>query len=166
MARAKILKHMADNDAPLFASYLFSEEGQTFTNWEFDICVGDPEMPGPFYPQSAREAAYYLNSLKIDAIGWLLATPLLIECKPDAGCGAIGQIVTYQTWFNVIFGIRPRGMIVCKKMSRQIEYMCLVNEILVRRVLPADPLTVQQATQYVRSRIPTRPILRRIDPFI
>lgn len=144
------MKHMAPRDIPLFATYLFTPEGQAYTAWEFDVLVGDPEDPGAHYPMNQRRQALYLNSLKIDAVGWLFSTPTLIECKPNGGLGAIGQILSYQKWYQIIFGVKPKGIIVCARMSRQCLTLCILDDIDVRIVQPANDVMVTQANNYVR----------------
>ncbi len=166
MSAPLIMRHMMPRDIPLFSTYVLSPEGQDYHAWEFDVIVGDPDDPGPFYPANVRRQALYLNALKIDAVGWFFATPTLIECKPNAGLSAIGQIAGYQEWYNLIFGVKPRGMIVCQRMTRQIETLCILQNIEVRRVQPADPSTVLRATEYVRHRIERRsiiPIIRSVS---
>jgi hypothetical protein len=163
MSRAQILKHMSVNDIPLFATYLFSPEGQTYTAWEFDVLVGNPDSPGPFYPLSQRRQAMYLNALKIDAIGWLFSTPRLIECKPNGGLAALGQIMGYQKWYEIIFGTKPSGVIVCARMSKQIQTLCLLADIQVRIVTPANDLASQQAVDYVRPLIKHLSILPQLQ---
>jgi len=144
---------MAEKDIPLFATFLFTEDGQRYHHWEFDVLVGDPEDPGPFYPMSQRRQAMYLNSLKIDAVGWFFGTPNLIECKPNGGLAALGQVLGYQEWYRIIFGVKPQGIIVCARMSRQVETLCTINEIKVYRVVPANDVLIQRAIDYVRPRI-------------
>lgn len=159
MSTPQILKHMAAKDIPVFATFLFSPEGQEFQAWEFDVIIGDPHDPGAFYPPKQRKQAMYLNALKIDAVGWFFKSPTLIECKPAAGLGAIGQVIGYQEWYRIIFGIKPRGMIVCSEMSRQVQTLCLLLNIEVRIVVPANPSVVAQAIDYIRPRIQKLSIL-------
>ena len=159
MSRAQVFRHMMPRDVPVFATYALSPEGQEYQVWEFDVIVGDPEDPGPFYPPNVRRQALYLNALKIDAIGWFFASPTLIECKPHAGVSAIGQIISYCDYYQMTFGVRPRGMIVCESMSRQVETICTQHEILVRRVLPADDYTIERAIYDVRPKIQVKSIL-------
>lgn len=156
MSTPQILTHMSQKDIPLFATYYFTAEGQSYQGWEFDVVIGDPEDPGAHYPPNLRRQALYLNSLKIDALGWYFNTPTLIECKPNATCGAIGQVLSYQKWYRMNFGIQPAMMIVCQRMSRQIETLCLYDQIAVRRVLPADYLTTQRCIAEVRTKIVDR----------
>ena len=59
--------------------------------------MGNPKDPGAFYPNNARRQSLYLSSLKIDAIAWFLNTPRIIEFKPDAGCGAVGQVLSIKS---------------------------------------------------------------------
>lgn len=157
MSSPQIMKHMSANDIPLFAAYLFTPEGQSYTNWEFDVLIGDPEVPGAHFPPRQRKQAAYLNSLKIDAVGWLYSTPALIECKPNAGCGAIGQVLSYQKWYRVIFGVAPRMIIVCQRMSRQIRALCDLDAIDYRIVQPASDHQVQNAINTVR------PLIKRLS---
>ena len=159
MSRPQILKHMAEKDVPLWTSYYLSPEGQAYTAWEFDVIVGDPEEPGPFFPMSARRQALYLNALKIDAVGWFFATPTLIECKPNASLSALGQIIGYQEWYRLIFGLQPSMMIVCHRMARQVQTLCSIKGVTVRIIEPADPYQIAQAIQQVRPLIQVKSIL-------
>lgn len=145
----QIFKHMMPKDIPVFSTYVLSPEGKHFTGWEFDVLVGKPEDPGPYYPLEKRRQALALRSLKIDAIGWLFQTPCLIECKPDAGLSAIGQVNGYATYYERMFGVYPRKMIVCESMRNQIQILCDVNSIDVRIVPPADTETIVNAVTYV-----------------
>lgn len=157
MSSPQILKHMMPRDIPLFATYFSSPEGQHYTAWEFDVVVGDPHDPGTHFPANIRKQALYLNCLKIDAVGWLFSTPTLIECKPKAGLGALGQVDGYQEWYRIIFGVKPRGMIVCEEMSRQVETLCMLKDIIVRKVVPANDLIVSNAIARVR------PLIRKLS---
>jgi hypothetical protein len=158
VASTQVFRHMMPRDIPVFATYVFSPEGQQYTSWEFDVLVGDPEDPGPFYPANKRRQALYLGALKIDAVGWLFSTPTLIECKPDAGLSAIGQIEGYAKWYQLIFGVYPRKMIVCESMRRQIETICNLLDIQVRIVPPANNLVIDQAIAYITPKIAPSPI--------
>lgn len=153
MSGPQILTHMSAKDIPLFATYYLSPEGQSYQGWEFDVQVGDPDDPGAHYPPNMRRQTLYLNSLKIDALGWFFDTPTLIECKPNATCGAIGQVLSYQKWYRMNFGRSPSMMIVCQRMPKQIETLCAIDQITVRKVLPADPYTTQRVIQEIRSKI-------------
>ena len=159
MARTQVFTHMAPRDIPLFAAYVLTPEGQDYQAWEFDVLVGDPEEPGSHYPASARRQALYLNSLKIDAVGWFYDTPKLIECKPVAGCGAIGQVLVYQKWYQLIFDRTPSMLIVCRQMTRQIQIMCDIMGIGYKCLYPADDYTITKAISYVKPLIRKRSIL-------
>ena len=159
MPRNQIMKHMMPRDIPLFASYYQTDEGQAYDAWEFDVLIGDPDEPGAFYPNSARRQAMYLNALKIDAVGWYFATPTLIECKPNAGCGAIGQVLVYQKWYSLIFGTTPSMMIVAQRMPKQIRTMCDMMGITYRIVVPAADYTVNAVTEQIKGKIEKRSVL-------
>lgn len=164
MSTAQTLKHMMPNDIPLWASYFFTPEGQSFHQWEFDAITGDPEDPGAYYPPAARRQALYLNSLKIDAIGWIYDTPTLIECKPIGNLGAVGQINGYRIWYQIHFAYLPQGVLVCQQMSRQVQIYCDLTGIAYRIVQPADPATVNNAINLVRPKICDRSCPRYLIP--
>jgi hypothetical protein len=158
MSAPQILKHMMPRDIPVFCTYVLTPEGQSFTSWEFDMIVGSPNDPGPMYPMNKRMQALYLNALKIDAIGWFFNTPTVIECKPDAGLGAIGQVDGYANWFRRFFGVLPGKMIVCESMREQVQTIATDHEIQIRIVPPANNLQIEQALRYVTPLIQPSPL--------
>lgn len=162
MAAVQILKHMMPRDIPVWASYFYTPEGQSYTNWEFDVLIGAPRDPGAHYPDSARKQAMYLNALKIDAVGWLFGTPRLIEFKPVAGLGALGQVIGYQRWYQLIFGVKPQAIICCSEMSDQVQTLCLIDDITVRILPPANDYQVMRAIEMVKPLIKKLSILPEI----
>lgn len=158
MPSIQIFKHMMPRDIPPFCTYLLSPEGQSYTSWEFDVIVGDPEDPGTLYPQNKRRQALYLNALKIDAIGWFHSSPTLIEAKPDADIGAIGQIDSYADWYRMLYGVMPQKMIVCNAMRRQVQTVCSWHDIRVRIVPDADIIDIERAMRYVLPLIAPSPL--------
>lgn len=159
MSRPQIAKHMFPRDLPVWAAYYRSPEGQQFDAWEFDVIVGNPKDPGAFYPNNTRRQALYLASLKIDAIAWFLNTPRIIEFKPDAGCGAIGQVIAYQQWYNIIFHKKPTGMIVCEYMSPQVESVANMLDIIVVQIPPASAFDTEQAEWDVERKVVHRSVI-------
>ena len=159
MSRPQIAKHMFPRDLPVWATYYLSEEGQQYTGWEFDVLVGNPYDPGSFYPPEARKQAIYLNSLKIDAVAWFYDSPRIIEFKPDAGSGAIGQVLVYQEWYFRIFGVKPPGLIVCESMSPQVASIATYLDIRVLQLPPSPRAITQQAEWAVERKIVHRSIL-------
>jgi hypothetical protein len=154
----QVFKHMMPKDIPPFCSYVLSPEGQHYTSWEFDVIVGQPTDPGPFYPMEKRRQALYLNALKIDAIGWFFNTPTLIEAKPDARLSAIGQVMGYAKWYKHMFGIVPGMMIVCQSMRDQVRIAAEDYDIQVRIMKPADPLQIAEAIAYIVPKIGGSPL--------
>ncbi len=159
MSRPQIAKHMFPRDLPVWATFYRSEEGQQYDGWEFDVLVGNPKDPGSFYPPAQRRQAMYLSALKIDAVAWFLNTPRIIEFKPDAGCGALGQVLIYQEWYRIIFGVKPVGMIVCEEMSDQVESICNLLGVTVIQLPPASPFETEQAEWDVERKIVHRSVL-------
>lgn len=158
MPATQTFKHMFPNDIPPFATYLFTREGQQYTSWEFDVILGNPNDPGPFYPMNKRRQALYLGALKVDAVGWLFNTPTLIECKPDADLGAIGQVFGYAYWFRRTFSVQPRLMIVCESMRDQVQEAAMEAGIEIRISPPGNALLIANAEAYVKPLIKPSPL--------
>lgn len=158
MAATQTFKHMFPNDIPPFATYIWTPEGQSYTSWEFDVILGNPHDPGALYPANKRAQSLYLGALKVDAVGWLFHTPTLIECKPDADLGAIGQIFGYSYWFRRTFGVAPRKMIVCESMRDQVQEAAAEAEIEIRICPPGNALVIDAAIAYVRPLIRPSPL--------
>ena len=159
MSRPKTLRHMSRQDERVLAAYVFTPEGQSYTAWEFDVLVGDPEMPGAHFPLNSRRQAAYLNALKVDAVAWQGAVPTAIEAKPRGGLAALGQIRAYRQWFAVHYGTTPQGIILCSSMSRQVQTSALWDGIKVVILPPASDYQVQLAEAYVKSLIVQRSVL-------
>ena len=149
MRKPNILYNMSKHDQAVFASYVLSPEGQTYTNWEFNVLTGDLRGPGRYYPPSQRKQAIYLNALKIDVIAWLFDTPAIIEVKPHAGLSAIGQAISYRQWYSSHFVKSPSMLVVCSSMSDQVRQNASWSGIRVVTVPPANEYQIQTAIQYV-----------------
>lgn len=162
MRKPNILYNMSKHDQQVFASYVFSPEGQIYTAWEFNVLTGIPADPGRFYPASQRRQAIYLNSLKIDAIGWLFNTPTIIEAKPRAGLSAIGQVISYRQWYREHFKLDPSVVIVCSSMSDQVRQNAQWSGIRVAIVPPANEAFIQSAIRYVTPLIMQKSVIPSI----
>lgn len=158
MGKPQVFRHMFPNDVPPFATYVFTPEGQSYTSWQFDVIIGAPVDPGPMYPLAKRRQALYLGALKIDAVGWLYSTPTLIECKPDADLGAIGQIDGYADFYRLTYGVYPRKMIVCESMREQVQQIAGFHNVEVRICQGANNLVIEQAVRYVAPLIQPSPL--------
>ena len=141
--------HMMPNDLPAFASFVLTPEGKQFDLWEFDVAVGKPADPGPIFDPVKRRIALYLNSLKIDALAWQGNLPTLIECKPTADIGCLGQVIGYQKWYSIMFGVTPQTLVTCEEMSEQIRILMDLNGTTVRILPPAPPHKIQEALDWI-----------------
>lgn len=159
MRRPQLLANMSKHDQEVFATYVFTQEGQHYTDWEINPLTGNPQDPGVFFPRTQRAQALYLNALKIDAIGWFLSSPTLIECKPHAGPSALGQILCYRQWYQAHYAVTPNAMIVCSSMSPQVQQNARWSGIEVRLVQPAQPQLIQAAIEYLRPLINKKTVL-------
>lgn len=159
MRRPQLLYNMSKHDQQVFASYVFTPEGQSYDSWEFNVLTGRPNDPGRYYPPTQRKQALYLNALKIDAIGWFVNTPTIVEAKPTAGLPAIGQGICYRQWYREHFGYDPDVIIVCSHMADQVRQNAEWNNIRVVTVPPANEYQLQNAINYVSNKVVRRSVI-------
>ena len=160
--KPQLWRHMFPADVAPFASYILSDEGQRWTQFEFDIVVGAPNDPGPFFPIERRQQAFYLGALKIDCVAWFGEFPTIIECKPDADCGAIGQLYVYQWWYQQLFQVKPALLVVCNFLPEQIKIYCQAHNIGVAVYPDADQTTIDIACRYTASKIAYKSVLPQV----
>jgi hypothetical protein len=159
MRNPQIFANMSKHDKEVFATYLFTPEGQSYDAWEFNVLTGRPNDPGRYYPAAQRKAALYQNALKIDAIGWFVNTPTIIEAKPTAGLPAIGQGICYRQWYRAHFGVEPSVIIVCSHMADQVKENATWSNIQLRIVPPANDFMIRAAVNYVTPLIQRRSVI-------
>lgn len=155
---------MFPRDIPPFASYILSPEGQSWTGFEFDIIVGNPRDPGPFFPPEKRRQAMYLGALKIDCVAWFHNTPTIIEAKPDADLAAVGQVLVYRWWYEKLFSLKPSLMVVANFMTDQIQEYCFAHDIALRLFPDAGPIEIEAAMRHTEQRIEYRSLLPGMQP--
>jgi len=66
----------------------------------YDVCCGSgPDLPDSIKPEWAANAQY-LGRYKIDAVVYRGSVHYVIEVKPNAGLGALGQIISYAILYD------------------------------------------------------------------
>lgn len=144
--------HMSPGDAPLFASFVLSPQGQLYTAWGFDVHLG----PGAGDPAlvlnpTVFDIARYLTQLRVDAVGWIGDSPTIFEVKPKARLNAIGQLVTYCWEWREKYGLDCTRAVVTDYANEQSLRNMTAMNITCYQVLPATPAMIAQAQAWTRS---------------
>lgn len=136
---------MSVADMPLFAAFVLSDEGRSFFRWEFDERVGPSTDPGPAYSQAVRKSAIALSRVRIDAVGWDGAGPVVFEVKPEARLGALGQIVAYRYFWCKDRGPGCRAAIITDSDTPYSKEIFAEMEVTLHIVRPASPQDLLEA---------------------
>lgn len=90
--------HMFPRDIAVWERFL-DKYGKLYKGFYYDILCGKHvELPADYDIKYATDA-YLLSKLRIDALGVRDESLDLIEVKPRANAGSIGQILTYKEHF-------------------------------------------------------------------
>lgn len=141
--------HMFPNDVPLFAAFVLSPEGEGFTRWEFDVRVGVGIDPGPAFDPNLRAGALALTMLRIDAVGWIGATPTIFEVKPDARLSAFGQVLAYCYYFQEERGVTCRRGVITDSVTPNVVKLYRAFDIEIHLVQPATMYEIALARRKV-----------------
>lgn len=136
---------MAPADIRLFASFVLSDKGRTYFRWQFDERLGPATDPGPAYSPEVREAARALSRIRVDAVGWDGTGPTVMEVKPEAKLGALGQIAAYRFFFCRDKGIGCRAAIISDFFPPYTKEFAEHFDIETYLVRPASPQEVLRA---------------------
>lgn len=95
--------HFNQSDAVIWSRFV-SRYPDFADSVDYDVICGSghdlPDTLGPTYQSDAK----YLGSYKIDVLAHREKVHYIIEVKPNAGPGAIGQIITYAVLFDFYDG--------------------------------------------------------------
>lgn len=95
VARADRFRGLSAADASLLGAWC-GIHGHEITELHTDIAIGEVPVWGPAEQAPAWERlATACHPLRIDAVARYLDQWWLLECKPDAGYVALGQLLTY-----------------------------------------------------------------------
>lgn len=88
--------HMARHDAAIWERFL-AEFSLMFARFAYDVALGGVLHPGDDADLVDRLGFQYATACKVDAVGERAEDVWIIEVKPDAHAGAVGQALVYWT---------------------------------------------------------------------
>lgn len=86
--------HFGKGDAEVWEQWLWNHQGQ-IRHVYYDIALGGVTIDNPDVDQDMARGWKYSTAIKIDAVAVMEAENLVIEVKPRAHMGAIGQALGY-----------------------------------------------------------------------
>jgi len=91
--------HMMPADILIWSRYLSSDPFPD-ASVAYDLHVGTPAGPLEGLSPEYERMAAALSTKRIDAVVYKPRSTLIVEVKPYAGAGAIGQVLTYRLLYE------------------------------------------------------------------
>jgi len=92
-------KHLLHNEIKIWNRFI-KRFGHEYDHFEYDVHVGKLPPDLKDQPDRWRKAAESVYLKRIDVIGFKVDTIEIIEIKPHAGLGAIGQVTGYLVLYD------------------------------------------------------------------
>ncbi len=124
--------HMTKEESELWEKFMimFPDRYETV---DYDFRVGQgtklPEGSGDNWLRMAK----MLSQKRIDVIGWVGDSPVIIEVKKRVGLGTLGQVLGYKILFEENFKniIDPEVLVICEMLSADDRYVLEKNNVPV-----------------------------------
>lgn len=143
--------HMMPGDVPLFAAFVLSPESADYHKWEFDTHLGEGHITGLEFSLPILQLSLEVSRLRVDAIGWRFNHPTVFEVKPKGRLSAFGQLIAYQFFYNLEYGIRPDMALITDSITPDMTTLFGAFGIRVHIVTPTDTNGIFQACQIVQA---------------
>jgi len=98
----KRFPHMLPAESALWLGFL-RKFGSGWTNFQYDVHVGEGITLGPDYDVMTQGLAKALTQKRIDALGWRQGVPWIFEVKVQAALSALGQVMGYRALYVKTF---------------------------------------------------------------
>ena len=92
--------HLLPADVEVWKKFLDSP-ANIYTNFDYDVRVGDGRDPGPGFTEEIRRLGVLLSQRRIDAIGHHPTHIAIIEITRVAGFKALGQLTAYPLLYTM-----------------------------------------------------------------
>ncbi len=134
---AQRFTHMLPGDIALWQRFLV-KHGEYYERFEYDRHVGQGVPIDPAWPPEIARAALALTQKRIDAVGFHGDETWIFEVKPDAGLGAVGQLVSYKALWIRDFGAPAKLYlaIVTDRLNPDEQYLFSTYDIRIFIVTP------------------------------
>jgi hypothetical protein len=117
--------HMKPRDIAIWERFI-DEYPDAFEKCEYDVFVGDPPAFNTLWDNDEDKNQDALYRLKIDVLGHSPGRMDIVEVKPEAGPGAIGQLEGYYKLFmrDMAAGATVGKVLVTDMERPNMRYLC------------------------------------------
>jgi hypothetical protein len=129
---------MAPREVIVFKAWLAANQ-KNYTNFEYNVRVGNGVDPGPMYPAVYRQQYIANTQKRIDAVAWQGNQPTIIEVKDRATASSMSQILTYKSLWPITFPNTPapKLLLVTNRVAADMP-MVLDASGITLAIVPAD----------------------------
>lgn len=123
--------HMFPLDIAIWERFL-DEYGLLYKGFKYDVKVGRGTDPIGKVPEHYARMQRELSRYRIDAVGLREDRIEVLEVKPNASAGALGQVITYLQLFVKDYpqDLPVVGGIVTDRVRPDMEDLCNDNQLL------------------------------------
>lgn len=93
-SKNRLYPHLSAQEIEIWERFLNSDR-INYDHIDYDVRVGTPVIIPEGIPDNIAEDARHLSLKRIDAVGWIMGVPTVIEIKTYAGFKALGQAIGY-----------------------------------------------------------------------
>jgi len=117
-------KHLLPAEVKIWNRFL-SEWGREWDWFQYDIHLGSGVEILEYWDDKIKKLAKVLTQFRVDVIGHKAKAITIFEIKPQAGIGALGQVLAYKKLYIKEFGsdIDIGLAIVTDRVGPDIEYI-------------------------------------------
>lgn len=122
--------HMKPNDIEIWERFI-EKFPEYYNSVQYDFNVGDPPPFNPLADDGTDLNQDKLYRLKIDVVGHYNNIIDIIEIKPNAGPGTVGQVIGYRELY--LRDEQPKekvqAVILTNKIQPNMEYLCKIQDV-------------------------------------
>lgn len=117
-------KHLLPAEVKIWNRFL-SEWGSGWDWYEYDLHLGSGIEVLEYWEDKIKKLAKVLTQFRLDVVGHKAEAITIFEIKPQAGIGALGQVLAYRELYLKEFGsdIDVGLAIVTDRVGPDIEYI-------------------------------------------
>ena len=125
--------HMKPEDVAVWERFI-DQNPEYFLECEYDVAVGEGAPQNPEHADNIQYDGKILTQKKLDVVGYRNEDIVLVEVKPVANMRGLGQILTYEKFFNATYPqtLPVRKMIVCGSVERELDAMFKEHDIIIK----------------------------------
>ena len=118
--------HMKPADVKIWESFI-KNNPDAYDTVIYDLCVGSPPSFDSKFDAVSTANAVDLYKKKIDVVGFKGNTVDIIELKPNAGAGALGQVLGYVILYkrDISDAPTPRPVLITDSITLDMEELAL-----------------------------------------